>query len=259
MVSRQSFNFDNYCPPRPVFCPPPQQSIDVPCLPQYSNAPIPSPNCPPPPLTINMPHMPGPECPPESFYDCPPRPPQVNYQPCPPLRSGTEEGRVWGDPHVEGFDGEKFDFNGQAGRTYSVINDRGLSLNTRMQSWGNGPATTMGEVGVTVGNNRIYWDAEAPGPLLNGNAMAQNSTYNLGGQQSVAYSGNQLSFNTREYNFKLQDNGDYLDLNNVQLKGDAYAGGILGSTAAEGKQFEGWSKGQIEDFGARNWATPGLF
>lgn len=69
----------------------------------------------------------------------------------PPV-AANETARLWGDPHAEGGDGDKFDFMGEAGKTYNIFNDSGINLNGKFEAVGSNGATVVGETGLTLGS-----------------------------------------------------------------------------------------------------------
>jgi hypothetical protein len=194
----------------------------------------------------------------------------VSAEPPAAKREGTTTGRVWGDPHFEGFDGEKFDFMGKAGSTYNILKDRGINFNAEFGKFGDGNATVMKKVGLEICGNQLEWSANGK-PTLNGRELKEGESFDLGGGQTVKMEGGVLKFKLFEYEFEIKQEGSgdkaYFDMNNVKLKGDGVAGGLLGLTAKEGKQFEGSAfetdgkrdQAKIEAYGEQNFKVNGLF
>ena len=78
--------------------------------------------------------------------------------------------RIWGDPHFVGADGGQFDVQGEAGKTYNLLSDRGFQMNGRFDSWGSAGATVVGEVGISAGTN--YINVEKSGKaVVNGQVL----------------------------------------------------------------------------------------
>ncbi len=186
--------------------------------------------------------------------------------------SGHKAG-VTGDPHLTGFDGEKYDVMGENlaqdangdgradGRVYNMLSDQGLQYNTRFIPWGQDGASVIGEAGLQVGNDRIFFDVSGQAPTLNNQAMNVGQQYQLDGG-TATWDGQHLVVNTSEYNVNLQvlepnhPNGAYLDSNVTINQPGPFADGIaphglLGQTAdGDGQAHVGQrAQGQAADAG----------
>lgn len=67
-----------------------------------------------------------------------------------PKVAAGEDGRIWGDPHFEGGDGGKYDVQGEAGKTYNILNDTFFDFNARFAPHSNPGKTVVGESGITL-------------------------------------------------------------------------------------------------------------
>ena len=125
---------------------------------------------------------------------------------------------------------------GQAGKTYNILSDKDVQVNAKFQKYG--AATTMGEIGVTMGQNQVQID-KAGKVTINGEAMEGNSA--LDG--AVTKSGKSVTVNSGEYQIKATSAGGYL---NASFKSDNVAAdgvmphGLWGQTAdGDGKARNG--------------------
>lgn len=139
----------------------------------------------------------------------------------------VDQGRVWGDPHFVGADGEKFDVQGEAGKTYNILSDKDLQVNAKFEEWGgkNSGATTIGELGMTIGKDQVKFDKN--GELTINGEKAKDGTYLDG---AVTLKDGKLSVKTDEYSFdvEVQDNagGDHLNIENIRSE-NANGDGIM--------------------------------
>ncbi|EFO30816.1 pe-pgrs family protein [Roseibium sp. TrichSKD4] len=127
----------------------------------------------------------------------------------------VENGRIWGDPHFVGADGGKYDVQGQAGKTYNLLSDRGVQVNGRFDQWGanNSGMTVVGAMGITAGGNQITFDKTGK---LSINGQVQNGKGEfLNGD--VKWNGKDLTVKAGEYTIqawaKGGGNNRYLDIN----------------------------------------------
>lgn len=275
----------NYSPP---ITPPPNTQSPVPMQQSISNnvyAPVymqlpanqqpPASNCPPPPAQ---------DCPPPSTPDCPPaspppaqpiiyapqynivqmpppnceQPPACEQPPSskqpPPEYNSGDVSRYWGDPHLEGFDGEKYDVMGKGGNIYNMLSDKNVQYNTTFVDWGKPgkdgvQPTVIGEAGIQVGSNMVQFDRSGAAPTVNGKSLTKGQKVDLGEDQYAKWDGNDLTVKTTEYTIDLtvkakDKNGGYLDSSvkineGVNPLADGVAAhGLLGQTAdgVEGKR-----------------------
>ena len=63
--------------------------------------------------------------------------------------AANEMARFWGDPHFVGADGGKFDVQGEAGKTYNLLTDKGLKYEGRFDGWGQG-VTVVGRTSLVL-------------------------------------------------------------------------------------------------------------
>lgn len=164
-----------------------------------------------------------------------------------PEYNGGNNARYWGDPHLIGFDGEKYDVMGEGGQIYNMLSDKGVQYNTRFIDWGkpdgNGvQPTVIGEAGIQVGKNLVYFDRSGSAPTVNGEPLGKDEKVDLGNGQFAAWNGEKLTVKTEEYSISLAvkdkaNEGGYLDstvtLNDgVNPLADGVAAhGLLGQTA----------------------------
>lgn len=111
----------------------------------------------------------------------------------------VNQGRIWGDPHFVGADGGKFDVQGEAGKTYNLLSDKNLQVNSTFVA--GAPGTTyMGQVGITMGQDKV--EIGPKGALsINGQSDLADGSY-LGGR--VFKDGNNISVKSNEYDMKFQ-------------------------------------------------------
>jgi hypothetical protein len=126
---------------------------------------------------------------------------------CKPIK--VAGGSIEGDPHFVGADGSHYDVQGQAGKTYNLLSDKGVQVNGQFDAYGAGGATTIGKLGITAGNSQI--EIGKDGSLsVDGDKMAGNGTF-AGG--AVTKTGNTFNVNVGEYNIKVAATGGYLNVN----------------------------------------------
>jgi hypothetical protein len=210
-------------------------------------------------------------------------PPAKDKKPVAPAYDGGTDGRYWGDPHLEGFDGEKYDVTGVSGKTYSMLSDKNIQYNTTFTSWGKNGATVVSQAGIQVGNDKIYYDRSIAAPTVNGVAMTAAKDINdpksrvaLDDNGWAVWDGSVLRVHTKEYEIDIQKkthtNGDYLDSNIRINQGGPYQDfvaphGLLGQTADgiagqkntgkdQGKQGGTVIDGTVADYEVSNiWAA----
>jgi len=69
--------------------------------------------------------------------------------------SSASSGGATGDPHFHGFDGSRYDFQGEPGAVFNIISDETFQLNARFVASPTDGKTYMGVIGVRVGSNEI--------------------------------------------------------------------------------------------------------
>ena len=153
--------------------------------------------------------------------------------PPPPAVMPGVSSKGHGDPHFVGFDGSKFDFQGIQGRVFNLLSDAKVQVNSLFQPYGDGSATTMGQIGVRIGGDNLLVNAHGGATLngsnFNGTAKLKNGT--------VARSGSTTTISTKEYSIAIYDRGSYLDIG-IQTtaqgvnRDEVMPGGVIGQTAS---------------------------
>lgn len=64
-------------------------------------------------------------------------------------------GGVAGDPHFDGFDGSKYDFQGVPGEWFNIISDSDFQLNAFFVESPTDGKTYMGKLGLMIGNTKV--------------------------------------------------------------------------------------------------------
>ncbi len=153
--------------------------------------------------------------------------------------AANEVGRVWGDPHFEDPDGGKFDFQGQAGKDYNLLNDTGLAFNAHFISWGEGK-TVMGNTGIALtgprGTSKVEFSKN--GAWINGIPLAPGAMETLadGGVAHFSEDRKTLTLKTNEgYTITQKCNEGYINADvktpRVGVAADKrLPGGLLGQT-----------------------------
>lgn len=165
----------------------------------------------------------------------------------PPVYNGGNTSRYWGDPHLVGFDGEQYDVMGQGGNIYNMLSDKEVQYNTTFVNWGKPGAdgvqpTVIGEAGIQVGKNLVYFDRSGKAPTVDGKPMSKGEKIDLGDGKFVQWDGSKLIVKTAEYTIDLQvkqpeKNGGYIDSNVTINEGvnpladGVNPHGLLGQTA----------------------------
>jgi len=166
----------------------------------------------------------------------PPIVPQVEYKT--DYEDGGETGGLhWGDPHFVGDDGGKYDIQGVDGGVYNMLSDADIQYNARFAAWGNGGATVVDAIGVTVWNSQVGWEV-GTGPTLNGVAIAEGETTQFEGG-SVSWQGNDVVVETEEYSLTFKNNGNHINGDYVAKNpfGDEVgAHGLWGQTVDAGTE-----------------------
>lgn len=157
-----------------------------------------------------------------------------------PVVSGS--GRIWGDPHFIGADGDIYDVQGEAGKTYNLLSDRSFQMNGRFDQWGTGSATVVGQVGITAGAN--YIDVAKNGTtIVNGKEVADGERVDLRDGGYVERKGSDVHVRKGEWEIDFQTYGDQIDLDvrsaNANSDG-VLPQGLLGQTFdGDGKALRG--------------------
>ena len=154
--------------------------------------------------------------------------------------------RIWGDPHFIGADGGQFDVQGQAGKTYNLLSDRGFQMNGRFDAWGSGGATVVGEVGITAGTN--YINVEKTGKaVVNGHVLKDGERVALRGGGYAEKNGSEVTVKSGEWEVNFQTQRDHI---NMDIKTqNAVADGVR-PHGLIGQTFDGDGKARNGDKGA---------
>jgi hypothetical protein len=161
----------------------------------------------------------------------------------------VEQGRVWGDPHFVGADGEKYDVQGEAGKTYNILSDQGLQVNARFDQFGDSSSgeTVMGEVGITLGKDQVQFSKD--GVLKINGEEVKDGTYLDG---AVTLKEGKLSIKEDEFSFdveaKQNEKSNYLNIERI-TSANANADGVLPS-GLWGTTVDGDGKARTGDTGS---------
>ncbi|SMO45201.1 hypothetical protein [Paracoccus laeviglucosivorans] len=154
--------------------------------------------------------------------------------------------RIWGDPHFIGADGDKFDVQGQAGKTYNLLSDKGFQMNGTFDKWGNDGATVVGRVGITAGSNYVQVD-KTGNTIVNGQELKDGQRIDLRDGGTAERKGNEIIVKKGEWEVNFQANGDHL---NMDIKtANAVADGVK-PHGLIGQTFDGDGKARNGDEGA---------
>lgn len=161
-----------------------------------------------------------------------------------PVVSGS--GRIWGDPHFIGADGDKYDVQGQAGKSYNLLSDQGFQMNGRFDKWGDGDATVVGKVGIVAGAN--YIDVDKTGTtMVNGKELKDGERIDLRDGGFVERKGSDIHLSKGEWEVDFQTQGDHI---NLDVKtANANADGVL-PHGLIGQTFDGDGKALTGDEGS---------
>lgn len=180
-----------------------------------------------------------PEYPPEEPPEYPPKEPP-EYPPEPPKEYPIEKARIWGDPHIIGADGGKYDF--QEIGIYNILKDSNITVNSRMEKFGtgrNGKTVTVNtEAGLTLGSKTILVKADGTTTIGDTNStttqeLKKGESLDLGNGHSVKRDGNNIQVNATEYTLEVQTNkgrkNKFLDIDIWSKTGGVLSDGIAPS------------------------------
>ena len=154
--------------------------------------------------------------------------------------------RIWGDPHFIDPDGGKFDVQGEAGKTYNLLSDKGFQMNGRFDKWGSEGATVVGEVGITATGNTISVDKSGKA-VVNGQVLKDGQRVGLANGGYVEKNGNDITVKKGEWEVNFQTKGDHI---NMDIKTDnAIADGVR-PHGLIGQTFDGDGKARNGDQGS---------
>lgn len=185
--------------------------------------------------------------------------------------AANETGKIWGDPHFVGGDGDIFDVQGVPGKTYNLLSDKNLSYNGKFESWGGGGATVVGESAINVGSeysgaHSVISFNKSGVAKVNGQELKDGQTVQLADGGTATKKGNVLTVTTAEGYTIIQTAmaGGYI---NSEVKTSSRGvnadgvmpGGLLGQTfdadsiakrgkTGAGAQGEGAIAGKVSDY-----------
>ncbi|MEB3206798.1 MAG: VWD domain-containing protein [Vampirovibrionales bacterium] len=189
--------------------------------------------------------------------------------PIPAPYKGGKEGKVWGDPHFVGFDGEQFDVQGEEGKTYNIITDKNYLFNARFDRYTNPGTTIMGEVYVQVGDQKLTFDKNGKA-TLNGKDLTKGQKVQFNDKEYAEFNEKgELVIHSKEYESKFITNHPGTDHAHIDyhvklteegpFSDGVKAHGLLGQTAdgkgevkngkqGSGAQGEGAIEGVYTDY-----------
>ncbi len=208
-----------------------------------------------------------PQCPPVQ-----PEPPCCHHQPVPepdPCECPGDQdkvvpakGRIWGDPHFEHTDGEgvtdKYDVQGEAGKTYNLLSDQDLQVNGTFGQWKNSKtATVIKDLGITSGSDQIHIATDGT-TTVNGQEISEGHRCEIDGG-FVEKKDGKIIIQTEEYKMEVDVRKDHLNIafesDNVNADG-VMPHGLWGQVAngdgevdkGTGYQGEGVIEGTYKDY-----------
>lgn len=149
--------------------------------------------------------------------------------------AANQKARAYGDPHIDGADGEKFDFDDHG--IYNLLQDRGLNINAEMAPAA-GEKSVITNVGMNIGGSQVQMLPNGS-MVINGRPvqLENGQTLQLPDGSIISKNGNDINIKTSEYDVKLTSRarGQYFDVDvkskqqGVMADGVAPSG-ILGET-----------------------------
>ena len=151
-----------------------------------------------------------------------------------PVIDGNRSAMIYGDPLFVGFEGngENFFINGQIGKSYDLLSDKGLQVNGTFVRSG-GTVTYLGDVGVDIRRNKIQYFVNGDPPTINGRNLNPGETIKMT-NDSVSWDGYTMIVTTKEYVFKISKHR--LEVTTTAggvFKDGVMPHGLLGQTADE--------------------------
>ncbi|MEW5819262.1 MAG: hypothetical protein AB1782_03655 [Cyanobacteriota bacterium] len=147
-------------------------------------------------------------------------PPSSNYSPLPtPVKcdpvAARETATITGDPHFKGGDGGHYDVQGEPGKTYNLLSDKGLQFNGTFDSWGNEGATVVTETSINVkgseGYESLSFNKDGVA-MYNGQELQTGETIDLADGGTATLTDNALVVNTAEgYEITQVAHDGYID------------------------------------------------
>lgn len=150
-----------------------------------------------------------------------------------PIIHANRKGKVYGDPIFEGFEGkgEYFNIRGKANRTYNLLSDKDIQVNSKFISAG-GKETNLGDIGIKIRQHRIHFKDDSGTPSVNGVELAPGSIIVLDKGETIIWDGYNLRVITKEYRFKVSNNKLEVKTGSKGVFSDGVMPhGLLGQTA----------------------------
>ena len=139
--------------------------------------------------------------------------------------SADKQARAWGDPHIVGANGQKFEFQEEG--TYSLLDDSNTNVNCTTVKWDNG-TTVINDVGIMAGDHKVQITAGGT-VMLNGQGieLKDGETVNLPNNITITRQGNNYLVNGSEYNMTIENQGRYLNVNANSTEKGVFADGVM--------------------------------
>jgi hypothetical protein len=126
--------------------------------------------------------------------------------------AANQQARAYGDPHIDGADGEKFDFDDHG--IYNLLQDRGLNINAEMAPAA-GEKSVITNVGMNIGGSQVQMLPNGS-MVINGRPvqLENGQTLQLPDGSTISKKGNDINIKTSEYDVKLTSRakGQYFDV-----------------------------------------------
>jgi hypothetical protein len=114
-----------------------------------------------------------------------------------------EGASIKGDPHFIGAEGDKYDVQGEAGKTYNLLSDDGIQVNGTFGEWNvDGQGTIVNEIGITHNNDFIKIGLQ--GALEINDKPVTADGVHLNGV--ITKAGSTITFKEEEYELLITDN-----------------------------------------------------
>lgn len=143
------------------------------------------------------------------------------------LVAPNEHARLWGDPHIDDADGGQYDFQHEG--IFSLLEDKGISVNGNLEKSEDGNSTYMTEAGLMVNGKQVHIDTDGTvtlGTGANAYELEDGETRQLGNGSYITRDGDLVRVGNSEYKLEFQTNQD--DNGNAYINLDAYTkdGGV---------------------------------
>lgn len=144
-------------------------------------------------------------------------------------------GKIVGDPHFVGLEGEKYDVMGNDKKFYNILSDNVIQYNARFDAYEKYQkgGTVIGQAGIQVGTDRIFFDRYSKVPTFNGEPMTPGQRVplpgSIGGNGFVEWDGAKVTVNSGEYTIVLGIGAKDGEItSDVRInEGGAFADGIM--------------------------------